>query len=239
MAIHNTTQRADHLMAQVLDHCQMHIDVCETMQRSSEELDSVKKDLANVSRLAGNLMDTLQSLERLIEESAIDIEQQEFENWKRREEELLNKEIDQKKQVPKAYEEHNQMETKKRVELYNVTFQAELEDYRRRRETEVSSLYAISKTKSKPSVVSTLESLQLDDDSQDLDNFLRDNHENKPSTSQGTHSRRIAKPESDKFYSSDEEDTKDLERLDRVRRSSISDEDGNIEILGDEDYEDI
>lgn len=40
------------------------------------------------------------------------------------------------------YEEHERTQRKKRVELYEANFNAELEDYRRRRENEVSSLYS-------------------------------------------------------------------------------------------------
>lgn len=41
----------------------------------------------------------------------------------------------------RAFEEHSRMQKQKRVELYEASFTAELEEYRRRRETEVSSLY--------------------------------------------------------------------------------------------------
>ena len=44
--------------------------------------------------------------------------------------------------LKEAYEQHNDTQTKKRVELYEATFNAELEDYRRRRENEISSLYS-------------------------------------------------------------------------------------------------
>lgn len=41
-----------------------------------------------------------------------------------------------------AYEEHNQVQTQKRAELLDATFNAEMEQYRRLRETQVSSLYS-------------------------------------------------------------------------------------------------
>lgn len=41
-----------------------------------------------------------------------------------------------------AFEEHNRTQTQKRVELYEAAFNAELEEYRRKRETQVSSLYS-------------------------------------------------------------------------------------------------
>ena len=51
---------------------------------------------------------------------------------------LREKEIKLKQQ----YEEYDSIQQKKRVELYEANFNAELDDYRRRRETEVSSLYS-------------------------------------------------------------------------------------------------
>jgi hypothetical protein len=44
-------------------------------------------------------------------------------------------------QLDQIYEEHMERQSKERLELYDVNFKSELEDYRRRRETEVSSLY--------------------------------------------------------------------------------------------------
>lgn len=44
-------------------------------------------------------------------------------------------------QLNQIYEEHIERQAKEKLELYDVNFKSELEDYRRRRETEVSSLY--------------------------------------------------------------------------------------------------
>jgi hypothetical protein len=40
------------------------------------------------------------------------------------------------------FEQHDAIQQQKRVELYEANFNAELEDYKRRRENEVSSLYS-------------------------------------------------------------------------------------------------
>jgi hypothetical protein len=44
--------------------------------------------------------------------------------------------------LKQQYEEYDSIQQKKRLELYEANFNAELEDYKRRRETEVSSLYS-------------------------------------------------------------------------------------------------
>ncbi|KAG0166136.1 hypothetical protein DFQ30_007543 [Apophysomyces sp. BC1015] len=185
-----------------------------------------------------------------MEETSIDIERREFEDWKRQEEEALSREIREKNNMirereaalKQTYEEHNKQQTKKRVELYDVTFQAELEDYRRRRETEVSSLYSLDKKNPASPMTATLESLQLEEGSNslDLDNFLSEDVESKSSPSASSPRTKIkTKPDPDSFYSSDEEDTGDKKRLNTVDQSLMSDDEDRIDIMGDEDYEDI
>lgn len=43
--------------------------------------------------------------------------------------------------LKQRYEEYEKIQQKKRLELYEATFNAELEEYKRKRETEISSLY--------------------------------------------------------------------------------------------------
>lgn len=90
------------------------------------------------------------SLEHEIDSVSVDHERRELELWKREQDQILNDEIQLKKnalsekenKLKQQYEEYDSIQKKKRVELYEANFNAELEDYKRRRETEVSSLYS-------------------------------------------------------------------------------------------------
>lgn len=43
--------------------------------------------------------------------------------------------------LKQRYEEYENIQRKKRLELYEATFNAELEEYKRKRQNEISSLY--------------------------------------------------------------------------------------------------
>ena len=153
-------------------------------------------------------------------------------------------------QLELSHKDQEAQQAQKRLELYDVTFQAEMEDYRRRRETEVSSLYQGNRARereedqkggkvahfrcsshlkvnptisgSRPSMSTTLENLHLDDNhtTKDLDTFLSDEEDEQQQDTSAMR-RRAKKPARASAADDDDDD----------------DEDGPVvEILADEDY---
>jgi phage-related minor tail protein len=114
-------------------------------------------------------MDTLSTLEDQINDVTLNAERREFELWKEKEELklqsfaaskrcvyiyimdkikcldmfTLREQLKEKEdRLRHEFEQHDTIQQQKRVELYEANFNAELEDYKRRRENEVSSLYS-------------------------------------------------------------------------------------------------
>ncbi|KAG1239442.1 hypothetical protein G6F68_018633 [Rhizopus microsporus] len=111
--------------------------------------------------------------------------------------------------LKQRYEEYENIQRKKRLELYEATFNAELEEYKRKRQNEISSLYPNSKTSN--SLQTSLEQLQLLDhgNKEELEDFFGENEIKKSCRSK------------------------------EVNNHLSSSEDERIDILHDEDYEDF
>jgi hypothetical protein len=103
-----------------------------------------------LSDIIVKLVNVLSKLEEQIDEVSLDYERCEFELWKERQEQDLTEEMNNRRQLLRnkennlrqQFEEYDTIQQKKKLELYEANFNAELEDYKRRRETEVSSLYS-------------------------------------------------------------------------------------------------
>ncbi|KAJ8662941.1 hypothetical protein O0I10_001117 [Lichtheimia ornata] len=212
---------ADQLLLQLLSTCRQHVSTGDRMEKTHEDLAAIHEDLKQLNTMAGDLKSKLMGLEDQINEATSEQSRQEFEEWKEEQRGKLNGEIAGKTaklemyeaSLRQAYEEHNQVQTQKRAELLDATFNAEMEQYRRLRETQVSSLYSHQPA---ASITASLDTLKLDVDNQDLDSFLSDNDETT------TSSNRQHPPHKQQPISDDS-----------------SDEGGDNEILGDEDYEDL
>lgn len=95
-------------------------------------------------------MKILCNLEQQIDEISVDYERKEFELWKESQELELIEEMKLKRELlrekeaklKQQYEEYDAIQKQKRVELYEANFNAELEEYKRKRENEVASLYS-------------------------------------------------------------------------------------------------
>ncbi|CDH58881.1 hypothetical protein RO3G_06309 [Lichtheimia corymbifera JMRC:FSU:9682] len=215
---------ADQLLLQLLSTCRQHVSTGDRMEKTHEDLAAIHEDLKQLNTVAGGIKSKLMGLEDQINEATSEQSRLEFEEWKKEQRGKLNEEIADKTaqlemyeaSLRQAYEEHNQVQTQKRAELLDATFNAEMEQYRRLRETQVSSLYSHQPA---ASITASLDTLKLDVDNQDLDSFLSDNDE-KPAETISSH--RPQHPPHKQPISDDS-----------------SDEGGNNEILGDEDYEDL
>lgn len=99
---------------------------------------------------SAQLFKVLVNLEQQIDEISVDHEKREFELWKESQELELMQEMKLKRQLlrekenrlKQQYEEYDSLQKQKRVELYEANFNAELEEYKRKRENEVSALYS-------------------------------------------------------------------------------------------------
>ncbi|KAI8083995.1 uncharacterized protein B0P05DRAFT_467409, partial [Gilbertella persicaria] len=220
--IHNTNQenfkkaqKADRLSRQLLGISELHHHACDQISHVSSDIQEMHHHLDALQSSAVTLMHTLSQLEEKIDAMSIEHEMQQFELWKQEQEQQLEAEIALKRQalrekentLRQQYEEYDHIQQKKRLELYEANFNAELEDYRQRRETKVSSLYSNYQT-STTVPTTTLEQLKLEDH-QDLSDFLED------------------------------EDVIEQKTQHRDVSSDDDEEDGRIEILADEDYQDV
>ncbi|KAI9261637.1 hypothetical protein BDA99DRAFT_81191 [Phascolomyces articulosus] len=141
---------ANRLLVLLLEQCQQHADVCKKMDDIPNNLTIIQSELHSLSGIAVDLKSKLATLEDRIEEATVEHTRGEFEAWKRQEQIRMKEELAEKRAalsrreafLKEAYQQHDDTQTKKRVELYEATFNAELEEYRRRRENEVSSLYS-------------------------------------------------------------------------------------------------
>ncbi|KAI9347493.1 hypothetical protein BD770DRAFT_168312 [Pilaira anomala] len=224
---------ADVLVRQLESTGQLHYQVCESMGQVSNEMQDMQSNLDQIQDSAAQLFKVLVNLEQQIDEISVDHEKREFELWKESQELELMQEMKLKKQLlrekenrlKQQYEEYDNLQKQKRVELYEANFNAELEEYKRKRENEVSALY--SNNKKVDTVSTSLEQLLLDvDKNKDgLDEFLSDEEEEP-----------VPKKETKK-----KKKTKKSKQPVKKQSSSSEDEDNNrrVEILQDEDYEDF
>ncbi|KAL1931011.1 hypothetical protein VTP01DRAFT_10148 [Rhizomucor pusillus] len=227
---------ADRVMRDLLEQCAQHCRVSQAVESSSSTLQSMQTELNSITNIAADLRTRLEILEDRVNAATLGSERIEFEEWKQEQEANLEQEMKEKRLELKrreaalkaAFEEHNRTQTQKRVELYEAAFNAELEEYRRKRETQVSSLYSHEKSR-RGSIITSLQTLQLEDvagDDQDLDKFLDDaaqaaacsqdsnTNEHREDNVQSTRQPKAAKP-----CESEESDSEE------------------IEIMGDEDFE--
>ncbi|OBZ91512.1 hypothetical protein A0J61_00457 [Choanephora cucurbitarum] len=174
-------QRAEVLLRQLQTTGEAHYRVCDHIEHISTDIEETHHLLDTIQTSADHLMKLLHEIDAQVDAISVEYEQQEFELWKQQQEKEFMAEIALKRQALKQkenklreqYEEYDSMQQKKRLELYEANFNAELEDYKRRRETEVSSLYSSKSSQSKSLPTTTLEQLKIDDD-QDLSGFLQD-----------------------------------------------------------------
>ncbi|KAI7898709.1 uncharacterized protein BX663DRAFT_523824 [Cokeromyces recurvatus] len=224
-------QMANVKLRQLQKNGELHYKVCESMENVQHDLKEMHTNLDMIQNSAVKLMDILSKLEDEIDRASIDYEKQQFEIWKETEEKEFMKEISKKRRLlqerenmlRQRYEEYDELQKKKRLELYEANFNAELEDYRRRRETEVSSLYSyhsMNVNTDEDTISSTLERLDLGNNENELDEFLNDVNEEEGLELQDKKKHKV----------------KSSFIIPKSPILSSSEEDNAIEILGDEDY---
>ncbi|KAL9558041.1 hypothetical protein PS6_001511 [Mucor atramentarius] len=227
---------ADVKLRQLKRTGELHYKVCEKMEHVEDDITEIHLDLEAIQASAANLMNVLEKLEEQIDQVSVDYEKQQFELWKKEQERALMDEIANRRQLlreketklKQQYEEYDSIQQKKRVELYEANFNAELEDYRRRRETEVSSLYSHQSNATTDSVTATLDQVKLQETAEDLDQFLGDTAEQTASTSDKPLKTKKTKKEKTK-----------AKAIPQPVYSSSDEGDSKVEILADEDYEDL
>ncbi|KAI8636620.1 hypothetical protein BD408DRAFT_397115 [Parasitella parasitica] len=213
----------------------LHYKACEAMENADNEIREIHSNLSAIQSSAVSLMSILEKIEEKIDQVSIYYEKNQFEWWKQEQEKELMDEIANRRQLlrekdtklKQQYEEHDSIQQRKRVELYEANFNAELEDYRRRRETEVSSLYSYQSNTDR--ITTSLDQVKLQDTREDLDQFL--GNTTSPALLDKTTKRNKirdrsnpkSKPKPEPVFSSEDDD----------------DNGGKIEILADEDYEDL
>ncbi|KAI8059294.1 hypothetical protein BC940DRAFT_313951 [Gongronella butleri] len=224
---------ADLLLGQLVANCAQHHHVCATMTDALNDMASVRENMAALTASASDLKTHLAALDQQIERVTMEEEKHQLDLWKQRQEQQFAAEMEQRRmdlaamerQLEQSHKDQEAQQAQKRLELYNVTFEAEMEDYRRRRETQVSSLYQVSQSSSgsRPPLSTTLENLHIDDKhaANDLDSFLSDEENEKQQDTSAT--RRRAKKPTPANHHDDEDDDED-------------DDGPVVEILGDEDY---
>lgn len=233
------SQLADSKLRKLQSAGNLHYTVCVQMENTTTEIENIQNNLNEMQNSAARLLETLVSLEHEIDSVSVDHERRELELWKREQDQILNDEIQLKKnalsekenKLKQQYEEYDSIQKKKRVELYEANFNAELEDYKRRRETEVSSLYS-HHSNTEDTITTSLDQLQLDVDKNkdDLNTFLGEKIEPKKT-----------KKEKEKKKSKKKSNTKSATTLSLPPSglTSSDEDDRRVEILQDEDYEDF
>ncbi|CAO3606774.1 unnamed protein product [Mucor hiemalis] len=219
---------------------ELHYSVCVQIENTSVEIKSIQNNLNDIQSSAVRLLETLTSLEHEIDSVSVDHERRELELWKKDQDRKLKDEMqvkmkalsEKETKLKQQYEEYDSIQ-KKRVELYEANFNAELEDYKRRRETEVSSLYS-HHSNTEDTITTSLDQLQLDVDKNkdDLDMFLG------RATEQTT---KKVKKEKERKKSKKKSNTKPTTASIPPQHAltSSDEEDRRVEVLQDEDYEDF
>jgi len=177
-------EKAQVLVDQLIERCRQQALHCKDFQQECSQLADTSNHLKAISAMAVDLRGKLIQLDRDIDEYCKDHEQEEFEAWKREQDRCLQQyKLDKKesyiareRQLQQKYDTHVKDLTSKRIELYEANFQAEISDYRHRRENEVSSLY--TERPAVERVTQKLDNVTLDaGDTHVLDDFLGEDEE--------------------------------------------------------------
>ncbi|KAI7867444.1 hypothetical protein BDF14DRAFT_689716 [Spinellus fusiger] len=141
---------ADRRVGHLLQQCEAHGRVSHRLEATQQEALSLQTQCDALTHMATQLHETLIGLEEQIQQRWTEKRQRDYTLWqqqqtsdllreeKEREQRLVQKEA----QLRATWEEHSQQQKKERIALYDATFQAELEEYRHKRETQVDSLYS-------------------------------------------------------------------------------------------------
>ncbi|KAI8977099.1 hypothetical protein BDF20DRAFT_872913 [Mycotypha africana] len=235
---------ADSLLRQLHTSSIQHYEVYNLIENSDKVFENMLHDIDSVQSTAVNLMNVLPELEKQIDEVSITHNQREFEIWKQNQEQQLQAEIQAKHQIihekevvlQQKYEEFDKLQRQKKLEVYEATFNAQLEDFRRRKESEVSSIYSQQNGSSlnldSASLITALNQLRLNDQDNDLDTFLGD-------ATSSTSVANIDTAQTEESFSASNQ----IEKSKGASDTSDEDEDdGNgtqVEVLEDEDYVDF
>ncbi|KAI9250790.1 hypothetical protein BY458DRAFT_524308 [Sporodiniella umbellata] len=175
----------DSLLEKLQTTGELHIEACEQWKESEERVNHIRYDITNIQENTNQLLCKLKALEQHIDQVNATQEQRQFEAWKQKEEEVLMNQVALRRQhlkekeanLKSKYEEVKEVQQKKRLELYEASFNAELEEYKRKRNTEISSLYS---NPPNCTIQTSLEQLHLGDGNGDeLDEFFGDEKETK------------------------------------------------------------
>ncbi|GAA5797225.1 hypothetical protein HPULCUR_002605 [Helicostylum pulchrum] len=231
---------ADVLLRQLQSTGQAHYTVCDQMENVSTDMKDMQSNLNQIQDSTAQLMKVLCNLEQQIDDISVDHEKREFELWKETKELELMEEMkikrgllrEKESRLKQQYEEYDTIQKQKKVELYEANFNAELEEYKRKRENEVSSLY--SGNNNVDTVTTSLDQLQLEIDKGkgDLDQFLSEQEEQVPKKEE---EEQVQKKEKKKKKKS----SKVKPVIKQPESSDDDDEDRRVEILQDEDYQDF
>ncbi|KAG2235641.1 hypothetical protein INT48_008517 [Thamnidium elegans] len=229
----------DVLLRQLQSTGQAHYTVCEQMENVSTDMKDMQSNLNQIQNSTAQLMKVLCNLEQQIDDISVDHEKREFELWKETKELELMEEMkikrgllrEKESRLKEQYEEYDTIQKQKKVELYEANFNAELEEYKRKRENEVSSLY--SGNNNVDTVTTSLDQLQLENDKGkgDLDQFLSDQEEEQ-----------VSKEEEEQVQKKEKKKKKKTSKVKPVIKQPISsdeEDDRRVEILQDEDYQDF
>ncbi|CAO3672468.1 unnamed protein product [Umbelopsis ramanniana] len=182
------SEKAQKLIDHLIKRCHDQAKYCEDFQTECSQLPEVSTQLKSMTTLAADLKGKLVQLDRDIDDYCKDYEQVEFEAWKRTQDQNLQQYMLDKKDdflvkehdLQQKYDIHVKDLTAKRIELYEANFKAEIDDYRHRRENQVSSLYQERPRIDR--VAQGLDNVTLDaDDTHVLDDFLGDDDTNNKS----------------------------------------------------------
>ncbi|KAI8094651.1 hypothetical protein BDF21DRAFT_98685 [Thamnidium elegans] len=235
----NFQKTVDVLLRQLQSTGQAHYTVCEQMENVSTDMKDMQSNLNQIQNSTAQLMKVLCNLEQQIDDISVDHEKREFELWKETKELELMEEMkikrgllrEKESRLKEQYEEYDTIQKQKKVELYEANFNAELEEYKRKRENEVSSLY--SGNNNVDTVTTSLDQLQLENDKGkgDLDQFLSDQEEEQ-----------VSKEEEEQVQKKEKKKKKKTSKVKPVIKQPISsdeEDDRRVEILQDEDYQDF
>ncbi|CAG8453562.1 3082_t:CDS:2 [Scutellospora calospora] len=126
----------DELIQRMLNTCENHYEVCESVKSESNQLPKVKEIIEEMAVTAGKLTE----LEKMIDELAKSNEELEFEEWKQQQRLLFNQHVDEKNKeleekrvlYRQHYDEFLTNHQVQRVQLYQANFEAQMENYRNR-----------------------------------------------------------------------------------------------------------
>ncbi|KAH8552703.1 hypothetical protein BGW37DRAFT_293660 [Umbelopsis sp. PMI_123] len=173
------SEKAQTLVDHLIKRCHDQAKFCEDFQLECSQLPDTSIQLKAMTALAADLKGKLVQLDRDIDDYCKDYEQDEFEVWKGEQDHNFQQYILDKKHefvakeqtLQQKYDTHVKDLTAKRIELYEANFKAEIDQYRHRRENEVSSLYQDRPTMDR--ITQKLDTVTLDAaDTHVLDDFL-------------------------------------------------------------------